>query len=175
MTTDREPTVKVGIMSAAELNIDLLMPYTETGSETEARGRQTFAITPDGRIEWRGLEFDNLSFTASAPGASFEVEGVTIGVNFHWERQEVQRFLGDISIIVEGRKLTLINVIPVEAYLESVISSEMSASASPEFLKAHAVISRSWLLAQIDKTRRIAAKGSEFQSFTVSDKEIVRW
>lgn len=175
MTTDREPTVKVGIMSAAELNIDLLMPYTETGSETEARGRQTFAITPDGRIEWRGREFDNLSFTASAPGASFEVEGVTIGVNFHWERQEVQRFLGDISIIVEGRKLTLINVIPVEAYLESVISSEMSASASPEFLKAHAVISRSWLLAQIDKTRRIAAKGSEFQSFTVSDKEIVRW
>ena len=96
-------------------------------------------------------------------------------MNFHWERQEVQRFLGDISIIVEGRKLTLINVIPVEAYLESVISSEMSASASPEFLKAHAVISRSWLLAQIDKTRRIAAKGSEFQSFTVSDKEIVRW
>ncbi len=175
MTTDREPTVKVGIMSAAELNIDLLMPYTETGSETEARGRQTFAITPDGRIEWQGREFDNLSFTASAPGASFEVEGVTIGVNFHWERQEVQRFLGDISIIVEGRKLTLINVIPVEAYLESVISSEMSASASPEFLKAHAVISRSWLLAQIDKTRRIAAKGSEFQSFTVSDKEIVRW
>ena len=56
MTTDREPTVKVGIMSAAVLNIDLLMPYTETGSETEASGRQTFAITPDGRIEWRGLE-----------------------------------------------------------------------------------------------------------------------
>lgn len=170
-----EPTVSVGIMSAGELSLNLLAPYTEKQTGAEVTGPQTFAVTPDGRIEWQGKEYDSLLFTSAADKASFEADNVTIGVNFHWERKEVQRFLGDISIIVEGRRLTLINILPVESYLESVISSEMSASAWPEFLKAHAVISRSWLLAQIDKTRRIAEKGSEFCSFTVSDKEIIRW
>ena len=77
---------------------------------------------------------------------AFELQDVTIGINFHWERKENQRFIGALKIIVENKKLTGINVIHVEDYLTSVISSEMSATASLELLKAHAVISRSWLL-----------------------------
>ncbi len=76
----------------------------------------------------------------------FELKDVTIGINFHWERKEVQKFKGELKIIVEGEQLTAINVISIEEYLTSVISSEMSATASLELLKAHAVISRSWLL-----------------------------
>lgn len=81
--------------------------------------------------------------------AAFELLDVTIGINFHWERKEDQRFQGSLKIIVENGKLTGINVIRVEDYLTSVISSEMSATASLELLKAHAVISRSWLLANL--------------------------
>ena len=79
-------------------------------------------------------------------GIFFELKDVTIGINFHWERKEVQRFQGALKIIVEGETLTAINVISIEDYLTSVISSEMSATASLELLKAHAVISRSWLI-----------------------------
>ena len=70
-------------------------------------------------------------------------------MSFHWRRQEDQTFKGSLKLIVEGGKLTAINIVSVEEYLLSVISSEMSATASVELLKAHAVISRSWLLAQI--------------------------
>lgn len=80
---------------------------------------------------------------------SFELLDVTIGINFHWERKENQRFHGALKFIVEDEKITGINVIHVEDYLTSVISSEMSATASLELLKAHAVISRSWLLCQL--------------------------
>ena len=85
---------------------------------------------------------------------SFVLHGVTIGVDFHWERKEDQKFAGALKIIVDKDRLTAVNVVGVEDYLLSVISSEMSASASEEFLKAHAVISRSWLMAQIASSRR---------------------
>ena len=92
-------------------------------------------------------EYDELSFTPQQDTSSFfELQDVTIGINFHWERKEVQRFKGELKIIVEDDRLTAINIIPIEDYLTSVISSEMSATASLELLKAHAVISRSWLL-----------------------------
>ena len=94
-----------------------------------------------------GKEYDELSFTPQQDTSSFfELQDVTIGINFHWERKEVQRFKGELKIIVEDDRLTAINIIPIEDYLTSVISSEMSATASLELLKAHAVISRSWLL-----------------------------
>ena len=103
------------------------------------------------------------------------MEDVTIGVNFHWERQETQTFEGTLHIIVESDHIVAINQLPVERYLTSVISSEMSASASLEFLKAHAVISRSWLLAQIEKRRRHEQGGDSFFSFTKKDDELIRW
>ena len=106
---------------------------------------------------------------------AFELLDVTIGINFHWERKEDQRFLGALKIIVENGKLTGINVIHVEDYLTSVISSEMSATASLELLKAHAVISRSWLLAQIQKNKEITEAQANYSAFTQTDEELIRW
>ncbi len=104
----------------------------------------------EGQVEWNGQLFDELLFVpVDADKASFTLRGVTIGVSFHWKRQEDQTFKGALHMIVENGKLTPVNVLSVEDYLLSVISSEMSANASLELLKAHAVISRSWLLAQI--------------------------
>jgi len=85
---------------------------------------------------------------------------VTIGINFHWERQEDQKFKGALHIIREDEKLTAINVLNLEDYLLSVISSEMSATSSSELLKAHSVISRSWLLAQMKKSQNLVTGGN---------------
>ena len=112
-------------------------------------GRQTATVV-DGKIDWCGNRLDELTFDPIDPAkSSFTLCNVTIGVSFHWRRQEDQTFKGSLKLIVEGGKLTAINIVSVEEYLLSVISSEMSATASVELLKAHAVISRSWLLAQI--------------------------
>lgn len=83
----------------------------------------------------------------------FDLADVTIGIDFHWQRRETQRFKGSLQIIRDGEKLWGVNKLPLEEYLVSVISSEMRASASEAFLKAHAVIARSWLLAQIQKQK----------------------
>lgn len=106
---------------------------------------------------------------------SFELLDVTIGINFHWERKENQRFHGALKFIVEDEKITGINVIHVEDYLTSVISSEMSATASLELLKAHAVISRSWLLAQIQKNKEIADINATYTASVQTEKEFIRW
>lgn len=171
MSTASSPTVKVGIVSASELHVDLLCPYRF--GDAEFTGKQTFTLS-SGLILWQGHEYESIELASIVPDASFEVDDVTIGVNFHWQRRETQRFRGNPRIIVEGDTLTLINILPVEEYLKSVISSEMSATASPEFLKAHAVISRSWLLAQIDKNKRLSA-GSGYCSCTRTDSELIRW
>lgn len=107
--------------------------------------------------------------------SSFELNDVTIGIQFHWERKEDQTFRGSLKIIVENEKLTAINILPLEDYLVSVISSEMSATSSAELLKAHAVISRSWLLAQIEKGKVLEESGKIYQSITETPVEYIRW
>jgi stage II sporulation protein D len=104
----------------------------------------------------------------------FELKDVTIGINFHWERREDQRFTGGLKIIEENGHLTAINILPLEDYLKSVISSEMSATSSEELLKAHAVISRSWLLAQVEKGKSLKEKGPQ-QSLFETENERIRW
>lgn len=169
-----EPTISVGILSAASIDIEFLGDYHVAG--TAVRGPQTVSVTPDGRISWSGQVFDGeLLFTPASSGEVFEIKDVVIGVNFHWERRENQRFSGSAKFIVEDGKLTIINILPVEDYLLSVISSEMSAHASLELLKAHAVISRSWLLAQIDKNRKIQAAGEKYNACTESADERIKW
>ena len=129
----------------------------------------------EGRILWNGRLYDELLFEpVNEATDAFELLDVTIGINFHWERKEDQRFLGSLKIIVENKKLTGINVIHVEDYLTSVISSEMSATASLELLEAHAVISRSWLLAQIHKNKEITETQTEYSAFTQTDEELIR-
>ena len=152
--TRPQPDIQVGIMSAKEIEFEIL---------SDGAGRRKASLR-EGKIEYDGALYDELYFGAQTPSTmfaepSFILHDVTIGVRFHWERKETQKFAGALKIIVEKDKLTAVNVVGVEDYLLSVISSEMSADASEEFLKAHAVISRSWLMAQIASSgsRRTAA------------------
>lgn len=72
---------------------------------------------------------------------------VRIGIGFHWDRTEDQLFEGTMEIRDNGDGTkTAINTLDVEDYLTSVITSEMAATSNIELLKAHAVISRSWVL-----------------------------
>ena len=168
----KEPDITVGIVSGLKISFVLNSPYVAKGEIITGPQVVEFA---EGGILWRGTQYRNLTFTPQADDASFSLEDVTIGVNFHWERKETQTFEGSLHIVVEADHIVAINKLPVERYLTSVISSEMSASASLEFLKAHAVISRSWLLAQIEKRRRHEQGGDSFFSFTKKDDELIRW
>ncbi|MDE6207449.1 MAG: SpoIID/LytB domain-containing protein [Muribaculaceae bacterium] len=170
---DKEPEISVGIVSGQKIDALLHKPHRYS-AEGFAQGPQTFTFA-DGKIAWQGMLHDSIEFEPTESGSWFEIADVTIGINFHWERKETQRFAGKLRLIVEGDKLTVVNVLPVEEYLMSVISSEMSATASPEFLKAHAVISRSWLLAQIQKNKRLAKQQVKYRSMNFTDTELIRW
>ena len=168
----KEPNVTVGIVSAEKISFVLNKPYTAKGEVLT--GLQTVAFS-EGGILWRGNQYRELTFTPQEDDASFSLHDVTIGVNFHWERKETQVFCGTLRLVVEADKIVAINELPVERYLTSVISSEMSATASLEFLKAHAVISRSWLLAQMSKRQQMENGGASFFSFVKKDDELIRW
>ncbi len=147
--TRTQPLLQVGIMSGKEIEFEIL---------SDGAGARK-AVLREGKIEYDGALYDELYFEAQTLSTqfaqpSFILHKVTIGVNFHWERQEDQKFAGALKIIVDKDKLTAVNIVGVEDYLLSVISSEMSASATEEFLKAHAVISRSWVMAQIEAARK---------------------
>ena len=141
----QEPVITVGILSGKEIGFSFPKEFISSDGIAICGIQQ--AVYRKGKICWQEKEYDEISFTPQQDTSSFfELQDVTIGINFHWERKEVQRFKGELKIIVEDDRLTAINIIPIEDYLTSVISSEMSATASLELLKAHAVISRSWLL-----------------------------
>ena len=167
-----EPEVSVGIMSRQRIRFSLNATYSAKGSLV--RGEQTVECS-EGGILWNGNLYRELTFTPQENKASFSLYDVTIGIKFHWERQETQIFSGTLKLVVEEEKIVAINVLPVEDYLISVISSEMNASASPEFLKASAVISRSWLYAQIEKRKQLSNHDRGFFSFSKSDGELIRW
>ena len=150
--TRTQRNINVGIMSAEELEFEIL---------SDGAGVRK-AVVRDGKIEYDGALYDELYFDAPTLSTmfaepSFVLHNVTIGVNFHWERKEVQKFAGALKVIVSNGKLVAINVVGVEDYLLSVISSEMSATADEEFLKAHAVISRSWVMAQLSSAKHASA------------------
>lgn len=169
-----EPKIKVGIVSGAEIKFSLLGGFSLEGSEV---GGEMVARFEDGGITIGGDHRCDFMFEPSSDDSLIELRDVTIGVNFHWERRETQLFTGALHLIAEDGKVTAVNVLPLEDYLRSVISSEMSATASLELLKAHAVISRSWLLAQIEKRNR----GSEDSHCdhivpeSSDTEELIRW
>lgn len=167
-----EPIVSVGIVSASKLCFSLNAPYTVCGSQR--CGKQVVELS-EGRILWENTLYDELLFEPTDAQSSFTLEDVTIGVNFHWERKEAQTFLGKLRFIVEDNNICAINELPVETYLTSVISSEMRATSSLELLKAHAVISRSWLLAQIEQRKAENNNVEKQPSFFKTNEEIVRW
>lgn len=167
-----EPKVSVGILWNKEISFALKGDYSCNGTTIE--GEQKVSLI-DGKIDWNGAKYTELSFEPQNDTSSFELKDVVIGINFHWERKENQVFQGSLKLIVENGMITAINVLGVEDYLTSVISSEMSANASLELLKAHAVISRSWLLAQIEKNKEIVASKQTYSTFTETETEIIKW
>ena len=168
----KQPDVTVGIVCAQKIHFSLNKPYLAKGEKV--LGEQVVEFS-EGGVLWNGNQYSQLTFHPQSADASFSLSDVTIGVNFHWERKETQTFLGTLRFVVESDKIVAINELPVEKYLESVISSEMSATSSLELLKAHAVISRSWLLAQMKKRREVAESGNNFFSFTKKEDTLIRW
>ena len=143
-----QPKIEVGILAAPEITFEII---------SDGAGPQKVSYR-EGKIDYNGMLYDELEFEAPSISSlfaepSFILHDVTIGIGFHWERKQEERFAGCLKFIVDGGKVQAVNVIGVEDYLLSVIASEMKATASPEFLKAHAVISRSWVMAQIEKRK----------------------
>ncbi|MCM1356217.1 MAG: SpoIID/LytB domain-containing protein [Staphylococcus sp.] len=171
-----EPHVKVGIVSAPTLSFTLTGLYTLPLGEIVS-GHQTATVSESGMaLSWNGATYTSLEFEpTSYLGDSFELEGVTIGVDFHWERKENQRFRGALRLIVEGGKLTAINIVSVEDYLVSVISSEMSSTSSLELLRAHAVISRGWVLSMMERGGSPLPATRELRALNPGEATIRYW
>ena len=160
--------VDVGILRAPRISFDLLGDF-RCGMCVPAS--KNIVFIEQGKISYDGRLCEELVFTPCGKDSVFTLHDVVIGVNFHWQRKETQSFKGELRLIVEDGEVRAINRIDVEEYLVSVISSEMSATSSLEFLKAHTIVSRSWLYAQLlrkDKVRQ-GVLGWEY------DDEIVRW
>jgi len=174
------PVVNVGIITAAEIRIEITGAYKDKSEGRSFAGKMT-ATTENGRIvisdDMNKYVFENevLLEPENSETGNFRIFKVTIGIGFHWQKEEDQVFRGGLKFKANASGITAINIIPVEDYLISVISSEMSATSSPGLLKAHAVISRSWLLAQIEKGRDVKGNKEPYRSSWVSDDEIVRW
>ena len=168
----KEPEISVGIVNAQEIHFTLNARFLAKGETVSGNQQVSFE---EGGILWNGNVYRELTFTPLGEESSFSLYDVTIGINFHWERQETQSFIGTLKLVVYEGKITAINILPAEDYLTSVISSEMSATSSLEFLKAHAVVSRSWLLAQIEKRKAMSKKPGDFFSFVKTDTEYIRW
>ena len=167
-----EPDVAVGILSSQSVCFDLNSTYTAKGENIKGQQMVEFS---EGGILWRGNQYRELTFTPQDADASFSLHDVTIGKDFHWQRKQTQTFNGTLRLVVEADKITAINILPVEQYLASVISSEMRSTSSAELLKAHAVISRSWLLAQMEKRQALKDGENNFFSFVKKDDETIRW
>ncbi len=155
------PSIRVGIMSAESITIVFHGHYSVDGVSVPSGVPQVFDLSSG---------IGKIYIPDDPQECFFEVHGVTIGVGFHWERREDQKFRGSVSFIREGDQITLVNIVDAEEYLLSVISSEMNANAPEEFLKAHAVISRSWLLAQT-RARATAAHDTCLRT----EDTLIRW
>ena len=175
----KEPHVNVAIMSTDKVEFILYGDYRSPEFTNTFNGKMSVEIS-DGMVilKSNGENLDPQQEIVLSPvddiSESFLLKDVTIGLQFHWEQKQDQRFTGALKFIIEDEKLTVINVVPVEQYLRSVISSEMSATSSLELLKAHAIISRSWLLAQMGKRKSLEEQGN-YVSEIITDDEIVRW
>lgn len=177
LTAMNEPHLSIGIMYESEIIFRLNETYLLDPNGVPYEGIHKVNYR-EGKI-WLNeeiVEEDTLFFQpVRYREASFELNDVTIGIHFHWERKEDQQFKGSLKIIIENEKLTAINILPIEDYLVSVISSEMNATSSLELLKAHAITSRSWLLAQIEKGKKLNGSANTFLSITETPEELIRW
>lgn len=177
----KEPEISVGILTDKKINFELYGEYKYLNNSKPVSGRFSVELTPDNKILCKRndevfltaneIEFVPVDFS----NESFLLKEVVIGVDFHWERKEKQRFTGTLKLIIEDENITAVNILPIEKYLVSVISSEMSAKCSLELLKAHAIVSRSWLLANIQKSKSLEKSKSEFNKSYLTDTELIKW
>ena len=174
-----QPNISVGIMTRETIEFSLKGKFSCSESLQTVQGSFSTKYV-NGKIIVSGegvtvavteIIFEPLDIKS----CEFELKNVTIGVNFHWEQNEDQKFQGALKLIIEDEKITVVNVLPVENYLVSVISSEMSAKSSIDLLKAHAIISRSWLIAQIEKQESLTVNSSNYISISETDDEYIRW
>jgi SpoIID/LytB domain protein len=159
--------ISVGILTADRVEFILNGPYRCAGKTVEG---QMEAVLKEGKVECCSRTAKTVRFEAAGEDSFFTLKDVTIGVNFHWERRENQSFKGNLILLAKPEGIIVINDIGIEDYLTCVISSEMSAEAPLEFLKAHAVISRSWLLAQIGGKKKATGEGKKD-----TPKELITW
>lgn len=171
MVSNTEPKIRVGIMSGLNIEFSLGDDYLLNGEVLKA-GEYKVSLQ-NGEIEFLSRRYDSLLFSPSQPTSFFTLKNVIIGKEFHWEREENQVFRGGIQFIVEEDRITAINLIEAELYLTSVISSEMRSTSSMELLKAHAVISRSWLMAQLREKKTEEKTMSETLIETTEKR--IRW
>lgn len=169
-----KPYINVGIVTGKEISFTLNGKYLTQEGEV-ITGQLKASATGNGEISLGTKKIESIELTPEDNNCSFTLHNVTIGISYHWERQEEQTFTGKLKLITDGENVIAINILPVEGYLVSVISSEMSATSSLEFLKSHAVISRSWLLAQIENRDRKNIHKSLQQNFTTDENCIIRW
>jgi stage II sporulation protein D len=174
------PEIEVGIYSGEQISFDLNGLFQNSTGTFSESGKWIAACSDNKLIfrnEGKEIKLDEtiLLRPLNRENSSFTLHAVTIGVDFHWQRKEDQVFKGDLRLIIVDSRITAINVLSVEDYLISVISSEMKATSSEELLKAHAVISRSWLLAQIEKGRTLRKDTGKYNTHFRTDNEIVRW
>lgn len=173
-----EPDIHVGIMAEKTIELELEGVYQCRNKEVTGRGSAFFSGN-DIHVKFEsGISFEGKKLVfqpTDREACSLLLRDVTIGINFHWERKEDQKFRGGLELIREGENIRAINLVPVEQYLVSVISSEMSATSSMDLLKAHAVISRSWLLAQVDKHESLQSEAEKYVTTLETADELIRW
>ncbi|MBM6891245.1 SpoIID/LytB domain-containing protein [Bacteroides caecigallinarum] len=170
----KRPYINVGIITGKEISL-ILNGKFNTGEGYTYTGELRASVTADGKILLNGNETEAIEFIPQEDNCSFTLHNVTIGISYHWERQEEQTFIGTLKLISDVENVIAVNVLPVEDYLVSVISSEMSATSSLEFLKSHAIISRSWLLAQIENRDKKTVHKSLQQNIQDDKDCLIRW
>ena len=178
-TKINEPLIHVGILLNQQvINFKLLSSYKLKGKKIEPGDYSV--ESKEGKILFDGELYDEITFEADQlHNDTFELKDVIIGVQFHWERKEDQKFLGGLKFISENEVgkpvISAVNIVSLEDYLKSVISSEMSSTSSEALLKSHAIISRSWLLAQIKKNQSLKKDKSDYKTSIETSTELIRW
>jgi len=169
------PEISIGILSNKEIMFDLYGEFFENATNKTLSGNFLATLNNNKIILTQNsreiLSSEEIVLTPKdIEEESFVLYDVVIGKQFHWERKEKQRFRGTLKIIIDENNLIAINIIPLDDYLVSVISSEMSSNCSIELLKAHAIVSRSWVLAQLEKTKNFSSINE-----VITENEIIRW
>ena len=171
----KEPHITVGILTAPEIEFILSGNYKYEKFDNPIKGKMKASLEA-GKIviAYNGQKYNHLFDVTFDPvdfeTGSIQINDVVIGKNFHWERKENERFAGTLKLIVEDNNITAVNILPLEEYLMSVISSEMSPNSSLQFLKTHAIVSRSWIMSQMEKITK-----DETTVTNKSEDEIIKW